>query len=102
MHVQLQIIGEDYELLKKSGLIDKQKIDCMVDLAKKLNFYCLKYVDSEQPTFFSQQHFETLKNELEILKKHPEVDGNLIDLLEAYSYKIFRVDYIYLKFVPIK
>src|SRR5690349_9993561 len=98
MHIRIQGTDCGGGIIRDSGIIERVRINSLVNISKKLNFRFLSFIDAEQDTYFNEDKYPIICNEeISNLKTYSEVDPDLITLIENYA-KVVSSTTCYLRF----
>ncbi len=83
---------------KNFGIIDHVELSKIVQVAENNDFDCLSFISFESDTIFNPEQMAQIKKEIKILKKHQEINSDLLNKIHEAIKFGFSDDCLYLKF----
>lgn len=99
MAIQLLVITEFGETLKKNGVIDTLNLQKIVALAKNEGMVAIGYVDPQGDTYFNELQLREAQKEIDILSTYSELSQHDLALIKSsVDYALLQGGFVYVKF----
>lgn len=94
--IKIITLNERAEKIVIFGIFCLNDINNLINVAEENNMSCLGFISQSEDTYFNEEQCKIIKEELNILQNHKELNKNLLDtLFTAANTSI--ISYCYIK-----